>query len=70
MITADKAKAAAFVTAEDPEPKCLFEFSGLSGDEKPKAFAGAAVANGSTFLEMDTSSVYIYDEGNETWREL
>ena len=70
MITAKNAKQAAFVSAEDPSPKCIFEFAGLSSDAKPSVFEGAAVANGSTFLEMDTSSVFIYDKDGDTWREL
>ena len=28
------------------------------------------VENGSTFLEMDTGKVYIYDAANAQWREL
>ena len=70
MITSTKSKAKAFVPAENQTPKCYFELSGLSSDDKPIEFEGAKVANGSIFLEMDTSKVYAYDEDNETWREL
>lgn len=38
---------------------------GLSTDTKP-----TGVSNGSTFLEMDTSNVYIFDAENEEWRAL
>ena len=41
---------------------------GLSTDTKPvdKEWLG----NGSTFLEMNTGKVFVYDEVNKTWREL
>ena len=37
-------------------------YVGLSSDTKP-----SNPKNGSTFLEMDTSDVYIYDAENEEW---
>ena len=40
-------------------------FVGLSTDTKP-----TSAPNGSTFLEMDTSNVYIFDAENEEWRAL
>lgn len=43
-----------------------YDLRGLSTDKKPVK----NVTNGSTFLEMDTSKVYIFDKENETWREL
>ena len=70
MITSTKSKPMAFNPADSWTPKCYFELSGLSSDAKPTTFEGAAVANVSIFLEMDTSKVYIYDEAGETWREL
>lgn len=39
---------------------------GLSTDTKP---TGAAVANGSCFLELDSSKIYFYDADNAQWRE-
>lgn len=41
-------------------------FAGLSSDTKPTA----KVENGSTFLEMDTGDLYIFDKTNTLWREL
>lgn len=41
---------------------------GLSTDTKPVNVSW--LGNGSTFLEMDTDKVYIYDEKNKVWREL
>lgn len=37
---------------------------GLSSDVKPTA----GFANGSRFYEMNTSTLYYYDEENDTWR--
>jgi len=44
------------------------ELVGLSTDTKPVNVAW--LGNGSTFLEMNTGKVYIYDEDNKVWREL
>jgi|P827metagenome_2_1110787.scaffolds.fasta_scaffold02940_13 hypothetical protein len=45
-----------------------FEFNGLSGDTKPTVtFEGAKIANGSTFMEMDTKTLYFYDAENNAW---
>lgn len=39
---------------------------GLSTDTKPTK----DIPNGSSFLEMDTGNVYMWDEENEQWRQL
>ena len=39
---------------------------GLSTDTKPTN----DIPNGSSFLEMDTGNVYMWDEENEQWRQL
>jgi hypothetical protein len=45
-----------------------FAFSGLSTDTKPTgAYDGAKIANGSTFLEMDTLNLKFYDATTGTW---
>lgn len=41
------------------------EFRGLSTDNKP-----VGVSNGSTFLEMDTGKVYVFNEEGHSWVEL
>lgn len=41
------------------------KFYGLSTDTKP-----SGCVNGSKFLEMDTSKVYVYDQHGDTWNEL
>ena len=46
------------------------ELYGLSEDSKPTGtFKGVKIENGSSFLEMDTSKVYLYDAENEEWKE-
>ena len=46
------------------------ELYGLSGDTKPtEKFKGTKIENGSSFLEMDTSKVYLYDAENDEWKE-
>lgn len=50
-----------------------FSFYGLSTDEKPvKTFpyngTEKEIANGSTFVELDTMAVYMYDEENDAWK--
>lgn len=42
------------------------DYRGLSTDTKPTT----NVANGSTYLEMDTGDVYLWDAENEQWREI
>lgn len=41
------------------------DIRGLSTDEKPTAYP-----NGSTYLEMDTGKVYIFNAQDEAWEEL
>lgn len=49
--------------------RAAFDFSGLSADEKPKpTYESTVIRNGSTFMEMDTSTLYFYDEENQEWR--
>lgn len=41
------------------------DYRGLSTDAKP-----ANAPNGSTFIEMDTSTVYFYDADHNQWRAV
>lgn len=43
-----------------------YEFRGLSTDTKPIEKVG----NGSIFIEMDTSKVFMFDEQNKEWKEI
>lgn len=42
----------------------VIDAAGLSTDTKP---SGATIATGSTFIEVDTGTVYFYNEVNQTW---
>lgn len=44
--------------------KTYIEAAGLSTDTKP----GEGIITGSVFIELDTGTLYIYDEENSTWR--
>lgn len=47
-----------------------FAFTGLSADEKPIRVTDTVfIKNGSSFYEMDTGAVYLYDEENHVWLE-
>lgn len=49
----------------------VFELRGRSSDSKPIGFySEALIGNGSTFLEMDTGRVFMFDEENQNWEEL
>ena len=48
-----------------PVSKTYIEYYCLSTDTKP---SGAHIANGSVLLEMDTGTVYFWDEAGSTWR--
>lgn len=48
--------------------KYLIPFSGLSTDTKPAEFYdNLPIANGSTFMELNTKKVYFYDEEHKQW---
>lgn len=57
MFTSNKA-------ASVGQDKVLIEAFCLSSDTKPTN----GVANGSIALEMDTSTLYFFDEKNNIWR--
>lgn len=46
------------------------ELRGLSTDEKPTELNDKKIDNGSTFIEIDTGKLYMYDLENETWEEI
>ena len=51
----------------------VYDIRGLSTEDKPNkenykdCNLGHAPANGSTFCEIDTVKVFMYDEENDTW---
>ena len=46
--------------------RCL-DLRGLSTDTKPLKKDYKLLGNGSTFLEMDTAQLWMYDEQNDRW---
>ena len=50
---------------DDGNREVYQEIAGTSSESKP-----TGLATGSTFLEVDTGDVYIYDEASGTWGEL
>jgi hypothetical protein len=60
-----------YLASGDARAKSVMSFVGLSSDTKPTdTYKGTTITNGSTFFEMNTSTVYMYDEANTTWHEL
>lgn len=50
------------------ETKLALELRGLSTDTKPTDyFAGYAIRNGSVFVEIGTSKLYMFDEEHSEW---
>ena len=45
------------------------EFYGLSTDKKPEESVSVNIPNGSTFYEMDTKKIFMYDKENARWIE-
>ena len=49
----------------------ILSLAGLSTDSKPTGTYGTTlIGNGSTYIEMNTGYVYMYDETNSIWRKL
>ena len=56
------------VVVDKTTNKAILPFVGLSTDTKPtETFEQYAIANGSTFLEMDTPATSYYDESTDSW---
>ena len=48
----------------------VYNFFGLSTDTKPTNIEnGKKIGNGSTYVELDTSKRFIFDEENNIWYE-
>ena len=46
------------------------DLRGLSTDTKPTAANGDNVPHGSTFLCMDTATIYMYNKNDDTWYQV
>lgn len=51
----------------------LVELRGLSTDTKPVIYdeeIDSYIDNGSTFIEIDTGKIYLFDFENQEWKEI
>lgn len=46
------------------------DLRGLTTDIKPTAANGYEVAHGTTWLNMDDGSCFMYNKNNDTWYEI
>ena len=46
------------------------ELRGLSTDTKPTKINDKKIDNGSTFIEIDTDKIFMFDLENEQWKEI
>ena len=46
------------------------EIRGLSTDTKPTELDEETITNGSVFIEIDTGSVFVFDQANQEWNEV
>ena len=59
------------MVTENKYPTVPLELYGKSTDAKPTTeFRGLPVTNGSTFFEVDTGDVYIFDKASSTWNAV
>jgi len=69
MVTVGKIERTIF--GQEGEEKVLVELRGLSTDTpKPTELNSQKIENGSTFIEIDTGKIYMYDYENEEWKEI
>lgn len=54
------------ITYSNANNDAVWELIGLSTDEKPTT---DKIPNGSTFKEMDTGKLFMYDGDTKTWHE-
>lgn len=50
--------------------KFLVDLRGLSGDDKPTSIENGVVENGSTFIEIDSGDIYMFDFANQEWDKV
>lgn len=49
----------------------IYSFTGLSSDTKPtRKYKNTMIQNGSSFVEMDTGKVFMYNEAAHAWVEF
>lgn len=73
MITVIKCElTGAKATVNEAEyDKAVFQFAGLASDTKPTPlYNNLYIANISSYVEIDTGDISLYDEENSVWNEL
>lgn len=50
--------------------KFLVELRGLSDDVKPTTIENGVIENGSSFLEINTGDLYLFDAENQEWDKV
>lgn len=48
----------------------MVELRGLSTDTKPTQIGENYIDNGSTFIEIDTGDIYMFDLENNEWHKI
>jgi len=66
MITIYEKNNASLLNGSEKE----LELRGLSTDTKPTTIGGKTISNGTSFIEIDTGKLYIFDKENEEWNEV
>lgn len=70
MVTIYNIKKSEMINHPNGEVFYLLELRGLSTDEKPTSIENGTIENGSTFIEIDTGDVYIFDAENKEWKVI
>lgn len=59
------------ISNKELDGSAVFEFRGKSSDIKPVvSYGNYNIGNGSTFFEMDTSKLFMFDEEQQAWEEV
>lgn len=66
MITIYEKNNASLLNGSEKE----LELRGLSTDTKPTTIGDKTISNGTSFIEIDTGKLYIFDKENEQWKEV
>lgn len=54
----------------EEKPLLMVELRGLSDDEKPTTIENGEIENGSSFIEIDTGKLYLYNGASSSWVEV
>lgn len=70
MVSIYDVKKSEMLTHPNGEVFYLCELRGLSTDVKPTNINGGKIENGSSFIEIDTGDIYLYNLENEEWNNI